>query len=536
MLNRLIGFSRKAQFPWRSYLANVGLLLISSGLMFPLPLIIKRAIDGHMDIPLVLRYLALATILTVLRETLFLHTMKKMEFLLREFARKFELLMIEHYHEEVFAFSGARKGHLINQIHDDAGQSAAFFFSSLAQFIKNTSSFLFIAAALLWMNFTMAAVSMVPLAIFMLMANSVNQNIRKLSRDSIDRRSILMANMHEAFQQSEFFRITLKVKMQIERLGKFLGEYFASDLNRINYIIRVNYPITLTFYVGNLVAIFAGIFLISTKHLEFSGFIATLAMVDLLYATAPRLVVFNIDYQQILPVFSRVESFLDIIHKDGETELIRPIEEIQIAVDSFGYAKGSAILKDIRLTLKSGDRLGIRGSSGSGKSTLAKILMGMVDGDEAAVFINGERFSNYRKDSVWRRICYMPQEPVIFSGSKRENICFDVCAPGAEDTPVLKTFISDIDSDVFQEFGKNISGGQKQRISLLRAFVLEKDVLLFDEPTNYLDNKRAEEFISLLELAPKNCIVIMISHDDRVLSKCTKVLELPMQVAAVKGS
>ena len=170
-------------------------------------------------------------------------------------------------------------------------------------------------------------------------------------------------------------------------------------------------------------------------------------------------------------------------------------DSLQLDKISFSF-KDIKVLTNLSLNITKGDAFGIIGPSGAGKSTLLNILLGLLDPSSGSIKINGKLMTKHI--SAWRElISFVPQEPVLFDASIRDNISFGMSNLSDKEiwaalkSVKLDSLISNqregLDTFI-GERGGNFSGGQKQRLSLARALIRKPKVIFLDEFTSALDS------------------------------------------------
>ncbi len=182
--------------------------------------------------------------------------------------------------------------------------------------------------------------------------------------------------------------------------------------------------------------------------------------------------------------------------------------------------KNKKILKNANIELKVGKITGIVGSSGSGKTTLVKIISGLLTNYEGEIYID----NNLIKDNnLLRKHTFLVQQiSNVIDENLYENITFETDFQKNNkkfQNSIINTNLIDLYRDIkdskLGSSGNTLSGGEKQRISLARMFYYLKDIIIFDEATNSLDNDNEKLIIKNLTKLKKNRIVIFISHDQR---------------------
>ena len=155
-----------------------------------------------------------------------------------------------------------------------------------------------------------------------------------------------------------------------------------------------------------------------------------------------------------------------------------------------------SILKDVTLEVAPGKTIAIVGESGAGKSTLISLIIGFMLPKQGKILIDGQDIKEIDLKSYRRFISVVPQTPLLFTGTLKDNITYgmeeatDEQIEQAIEAANLKQFVDDLPdglNTILDEHGANLSGGQRQRISIARAIIRNPKVILLDEATSALD-------------------------------------------------
>ena len=155
-----------------------------------------------------------------------------------------------------------------------------------------------------------------------------------------------------------------------------------------------------------------------------------------------------------------------------------------------------SILKDVTLEVAPGKTIAIVGESGAGKSTLISLIIGFMLPKQGKILIDGQDIKEINLKSYRRFISVVPQTPLLFTGTLKDNITYgmeeatDEQIEQAIEAANLKQFVDDLPdglNTILDEHGANLSGGQRQRISIARAIIRNPKVILLDEATSALD-------------------------------------------------
>ena len=210
-------------------------------------------------------------------------------------------------------------------------------------------------------------------------------------------------------------------------------------------------------------------------------------------------------------------------------------DEIRIENLLWRYGgRNSDTLRNLCMTIKKGDSVGIIGESGAGKSTLADILLNLYTPQKGTIYMDGIDVSTIEK--AWNHnLSYVPQSVFLFNDTIKSNVCFgDKNVPDEivwkilEDVS-LKEFVESLPEGldtVVGERGIRFSGGQRQRLAIARALYSNPNILILDEATSALDNGTENAIMEAIERLQGRLTLIIIAHRLTTIRKCNKVYEI----------
>lgn len=197
--------------------------------------------------------------------------------------------------------------------------------------------------------------------------------------------------------------------------------------------------------------------------------------------------------------------------------------------------QGDTLFHDFSLDIKPGEKIGLVGASGSGKTTLTKLLLRFADIDSGKITIDGQDISEVTQASLRAKIAYVPQEPLLFHRSVRENIAYG--RPDATDTEIEEAAkkagaydfivgLKDGFDTMVGERGIKLSGGQRQRVAIARAILKDAPILVLDEATSALDSESEALIQKSLETLMENRTSIVIAHRLSTIAKLDRIIVL----------
>ena len=197
--------------------------------------------------------------------------------------------------------------------------------------------------------------------------------------------------------------------------------------------------------------------------------------------------------------------------------------------------QGDTLFHDFSLEIKPGEKIGLVGASGSGKTTLTKLLLRFADIDSGKITIDGQDISEVTQASLRAKIAYVPQEPLLFHRSVRENIAYG--RPDATDAEIEEAAkkagaydfivgLKDGFDTMVGERGIKLSGGQRQRVAIARAILKDAPILVLDEATSALDSESEALIQKSLKTLMENRTSIVIAHRLSTIAKLDRIIVL----------
>lgn len=305
------------------------------------------------------------------------------------------------------------------------------------------------------------------------------------------------------------------------------NEAYASVSKKLFKLMAVSQP---SFFLLLNVAILA-IFWVSSNMID-SGTLQIgelVAFIEYLFHAMFSLMLFSmvfVMYPKAQVSANRIEELLNeeslIKNPENGVKQTEVKGEVEFDNVTFVYPNGEEpVLKNISFKCKKGEMIAFIGSTGSGKSTLINLIPRFYDVTEGSIKVDGVDVRDYDLKALRKKIGFIPQKTLLFTGSISSNIKFG--KKNAKTGEVIHSakvaqaydFISKKPKqfeEIISEGGKNVSGGQKQRLSIARALVRKPEIYIFDDSFSALDFKTDSILRERLKEETKESVVLVVAQ------------------------
>ena len=257
--------------------------------------------------------------------------------------------------------------------------------------------------------------------------------------------------------------------------------------------------------------------------------IMSFIMIVMVFIVAPRALV----------AAKRINEVLETEPKIVDSAKPQPEEtcvgEVEFRNVSFTYPGGSGnVLTDISFTAHRGETVAFIGSTGSGKTTLVNLIPRFYDVTEGAVLVDGVDVRDYELEKLYKKLSYVSQRAVMFSGDIEDNVAFGANADRAKLRDALhisqsEEFVDGLEDGVkshVAQGGTNFSGGQKQRLSIARALCRDAEILIFDDTFSAFDFKTDRELRDALKAKTENETKLIVAQRIGTIMSADKIIVL----------
>jgi len=443
--------------------------------------------------------------------------------------------VFEHLQSLPLSFlATANTGDLISRVTSDTQSVRSIIGTSLATFISDPITIIFLAALLIVQQPTLTLISIIVLPVCIIPISIYARKVRQSARAMQTHAAELSKLMHESFTGN---RIIKAYNLENKVLTDFraVTRKFVSQVMRI---VRANeIPGNVTEFLGGVGVTLILLYIVLThKDIsagDFSGFLFAMFSI---YKPIKNLTRLHNQLHQAQAASQRVFELLDTKSTMAEPASPKPLHatkaDIQFENINFSYGE-KPVLRSLNLTVKAGQLVALVGSSGSGKTTLANLLPRFYDPQTGAVLIGDTDIRQVTTKELRNQIAIVTQETILFHDTIRGNIA--VGHPGATDQEIEAAARSanahqfilekpDGYDAIVGEKGVALSGGQRQRISIARAILKDAPILILDEATNALDTESERVVQEELEKLMAGRTTICIAHRLSTIQKADRIV------------
>jgi len=248
------------------------------------------------------------------------------------------------------------------------------------------------------------------------------------------------------------------------------------------------------------------------------------------------------DAEEMIVILNKRHEVRDM-HKAKNISIVRGAVEFRNV--SFFYQKGGAVINDLTMKIKSGEKVALIGPSGGGKSTITRLLLRFFDINKGEILIDGQDIKKVTQDSLRSQISFVPQDPILFHRTLMENIRYGRHDASEEEVIVAAKMANCHDfimkfpdkyNTYVGERGVKLSGGERQRVAIARAILANAPILVLDEATSSLDSESEMLIQEALQNLMKQKTTIVIAHRLSTIMRMDRILVLQDGQLVEEGS
>lgn len=424
-------------------------------------------------------------------------------------------------------FNQNKAGDLISRINNDTDKINQFFSQSLVQFFGSIFLMTGSAIFLLSLNIRLGLATLSPAVVLLFITLGLSAWVKKKNLTSAESLGGMSSEIQESLNN-------FKVIIAFNRRDYFKKRF--QEVNNTNYSAAVEAGVAnntftpiygLASNIGQLIVLAYGISLISSGHFTIGLLISFLSYANNFYNPLRQLAALWANFQSALASWQRVheilvmENNLPVITDTTASDTGSVLEFKDV---NFTYPDGKPVLHSVNLNLEKGKTYALVGPTGGGKTTTASLMARLYDPTTGQVFLHGKDIRSYSPEERTQKIGFILQEPLLFTGTVRENILYGneefaslgnaelekiIHESGLEG--LLKRFDQGLETKLTAS-GDAVSLGQKQLIAFMRAVLRNPELLILDEATANIDTVTEQLLEDILRNLPASTTKVIIAH------------------------
>lgn len=410
----------------------------------------------------------------------------------------------------------------------------------LKDLFQQSLTFLVLLGVILYQNWRLAlfAIIVIPLSAYP-MVRFGNQ-LRKIATTGQERTADMSTALQETLTGIRIVKGFTREDAEGERFAKYNEAYFHTNMKSTQVSSITSPVLEAVGIIGIAGIIWYGGSQVIQGAMTPGTFFSFLTAVFLMYTPIKRVASANNTIQQALAAADRVFNVLDVATEAARDTGTRELDSVRSTIElrnvSFRYEGIEAwALRDISVTVKTGEVLALVGSSGAGKTTLVNLIPRFYDPTEGAILIDGVDLREIRLPAIRRQIGIVSQETLLFDDTVGNNIAYgkdDATTEAITDAAraaYAHEFIMRLPNGYDTLIGENgvkLSGGERQRLAIARALLRNPPILILDEATSSLDTESERMVQMALANLMKGRTTFVIAHRLSTVQRADRIAVL----------
>jgi ABC-type multidrug transport system fused ATPase/permease subunit len=427
-------------------------------------------------------------------------------------------------------------GDTLHRLQMDVDQVATLSGEVLPALLRIVTIFTLVMGTMLVLNHRLTIVVLPLIPLFIIVRRQFQDRLRRAS-DSVQQRSgKLIGFLEEHLSAIVQVQLLSCEQREARRFARISSDVVRAQMKRRGAELFFSSVLYLIIITGMAGVLSYGGYQVMSGTLTAGGLVAfygyTLQLFIPLYGVVDI-------YAKVQRVTASARRLIEItetksILRDGARRFVEPAA-VELRNVCFSYDSERPVLEAMSLRVDRGERVALAGTSGNGKSTIAKLVARLYDARAGDVLLDGTDVREFRLKSLRSAVIFVPQDPVLFDVTLRENLLYG--NPRASDEEIecvtklaqLDVLINRLPKGLEESLGprgNRLSGGERQRVALARALLQHPKVLILDECTSALDEITEKRLLNALHHHLRDVTTIIISHRPYPLTWANRVFHV----------
>jgi subfamily B ATP-binding cassette protein MsbA len=445
-------------------------------------------------------------------------------------------------------FDAQNSGHLISLITYNVAQVTTATTNSVKTFVREGLIAVGLIAYLLWLNWQLTLVFFIIAPFIAIIVTVVSKKLRALSKNVQDSMGDMTHITSELVVGNRVVKCFGGSAYEIKRF-KASSLFNKQQSQKVALLTAIQNPVMQILVAFALASLLYLALIMMANETSTGGFVAYLLAAFMLPKPIQSLVQANNEIQKGIAAATDIFKTLDIAPEidQGTVQQTAGKGVLQFDNVSFSYAGSEKLaLKNIDLSINSGQTIAIVGASGSGKTTLTNLIPRFYDYSAGRILLDGVELKQYTLSCLREQIALVTQNITLFNDTVFNNIAYGILSDineadvlKAADDAYATEFIESMAKGMQTEIGEHgiqLSGGQRQRLAIARALLKNAPLLILDEATSALDTQSERYIQKALEHVMAHRTTIVIAHRLSTIEKADVILVMDAGEIVERGS
>jgi ATP-binding cassette subfamily B protein len=462
--------------------------------------------------------------------------------------RKFVYDHVQHL--SLRFYEDKQTGQMMSRVVNDTDLFEALIAHAIPDVAVNVLTFIGVGAVLLFLNWKLTLLAMLPIPIIILSLRIYAKKVRPAFVHRQKELGELNAILNDSISGIREIKAFTREEESLERVGLGIDHYRTSLLSALRLMATFQPFVEFASSLGTLVLIYFGGRLTYQGTLPIGDLVAFFLYLDSFYQPVRNLGTAWEAVQNSLAGADRVNELLNVepepVNVPGSIRLKGKSEgKIHFENVYFQYSQGKPVLENISLDIPSRSMTALVGPTGVGKSTMVSLIPRFYDATSGVITLDGRDIRTIHLDSLRKQISIVLQDVFLFHGSVKENILFG--RPRATESEIVAAAVAANAHEFIEklangydtmigERGIKLSGGQKQRLSIARAILKDTPILILDEATSSVDTETEVLIQQALERLMVGRTTIVIAHRLSTIRNADQIVVLEENHIVEKGT